>query len=384
MNGSITLKSGDVATTSRARPATALSLLPRPVRDVACYSRVQGSVSREGRLGSEVVSGIVKAWGRILAGLHPNLSIEITRECPLRCPGCYAYGADHLGGDITCAKSATTRAKRSSPSSAPRSRAPPASPLDRRRRAAGPLSRAERAPAEARRARASTRSSSRARCARSRSSGPRIPPPADRRVDRRPPARARRAPEAGDLRSHPEAHQGTQDHRPLHGDAAAGAPRRLPRRVRRLLVEQSRTPARSGSASTRRRSARSSDERLLPADRERVVADLIALRKKYPKLQMPKGLIEVYATPPDSPDECIFAQTTTCVSADLKTQITPVPVRRQPRLLAVRLHRLGRAEGGGAPPAQGRHPGGRDLRGRRKKSARAVRALREPAWTRTG
>src|SRR5947207_4940385 len=29
------------------------------------------------------------------------LSIEITRECPLSCPGCYAYGADHLGGEVT-------------------------------------------------------------------------------------------------------------------------------------------------------------------------------------------------------------------------------------------------------------------------------------------
>ncbi len=29
------------------------------------------------------------------------LSIEITRECPLSCPGCYAYGEAHLGGDIT-------------------------------------------------------------------------------------------------------------------------------------------------------------------------------------------------------------------------------------------------------------------------------------------
>lgn len=29
------------------------------------------------------------------------LSIEITRECPLHCPGCYAYGSDHLGGDVT-------------------------------------------------------------------------------------------------------------------------------------------------------------------------------------------------------------------------------------------------------------------------------------------
>ncbi len=25
------------------------------------------------------------------------LSIEVTRECPLRCPGCYAYGESHLG-----------------------------------------------------------------------------------------------------------------------------------------------------------------------------------------------------------------------------------------------------------------------------------------------
>ena len=43
---------------------------------------------------------LVHAWGRILAGRRPNLSVEITRECPLRCPGCYAYGDTHLGGDI--------------------------------------------------------------------------------------------------------------------------------------------------------------------------------------------------------------------------------------------------------------------------------------------
>src|SRR5205823_4115999 len=34
-------------------------------------------------------------------GQTPSLSIEITRECPLRCPGCYAYGDDHLGGEVT-------------------------------------------------------------------------------------------------------------------------------------------------------------------------------------------------------------------------------------------------------------------------------------------
>src|SRR6185503_769045 len=40
---------------------------------------------------------LVRAWGRILTGYHPSLSVEITRECPLKCPGCYAYEPEHLG-----------------------------------------------------------------------------------------------------------------------------------------------------------------------------------------------------------------------------------------------------------------------------------------------
>jgi len=40
---------------------------------------------------------VIRGWGRILLGYHPLLSIEITRECPLRCPGCYAYEPEHLG-----------------------------------------------------------------------------------------------------------------------------------------------------------------------------------------------------------------------------------------------------------------------------------------------
>ena len=43
-------------------------------------------------------SDVVKAWGKILTGRQPSLSIEITRECPLRCPGCYAYEPEHLHG----------------------------------------------------------------------------------------------------------------------------------------------------------------------------------------------------------------------------------------------------------------------------------------------
>lgn len=43
-------------------------------------------------------SEVVSAWARILAGRPPSLSIEITKECPLRCPGCYAFDPAHLGG----------------------------------------------------------------------------------------------------------------------------------------------------------------------------------------------------------------------------------------------------------------------------------------------
>jgi MoaA/NifB/PqqE/SkfB family radical SAM enzyme len=41
---------------------------------------------------------VLSAWAKILTGNAPMLSIEITRECPLSCPGCYAYGDAHLGG----------------------------------------------------------------------------------------------------------------------------------------------------------------------------------------------------------------------------------------------------------------------------------------------
>src|SRR5436305_9416871 len=47
------------------------------------------------------ISDLLAAWKSILLGSTPMLSIEITRECPLSCPGCYAYGDNHLGGAVT-------------------------------------------------------------------------------------------------------------------------------------------------------------------------------------------------------------------------------------------------------------------------------------------
>lgn len=42
------------------------------------------------------------------------------------------------------------------------------------------------------------------------------------------------------------------------------------------------------------------------------------LRGVYTKLRMPAGLIDAYTAPPESPDDCIFAKTTTCVSAAVR------------------------------------------------------------------
>ena len=40
---------------------------------------------------------ILRVWRCVLRGHTPFLSLEITKECPLKCPGCYAYSPDHLG-----------------------------------------------------------------------------------------------------------------------------------------------------------------------------------------------------------------------------------------------------------------------------------------------
>jgi sulfatase maturation enzyme AslB (radical SAM superfamily) len=44
-------------------------------------------------------SEVLHAWSAILAGRAPSLSIEITKECPRRCPGCYAFDPAHLGAN---------------------------------------------------------------------------------------------------------------------------------------------------------------------------------------------------------------------------------------------------------------------------------------------
>jgi sulfatase maturation enzyme AslB (radical SAM superfamily) len=93
-------------------------------------------------------------------------------------------------------------------------------------------------------------------------------------------------------------------------------------------------------------------EILTQEERSQVIAELLQLRKRFPKVDMPEGLIRQMASPPHNPQECVFALTTQTISADLKTKITPCQFGGNPDcrscgciasmgLAAVAAHKLG-------------------------------------------
>ena len=184
------------------------------------------------------MEGIFTAWGRILAGYKPSLSIEITRECPLRCPGCYAYGDEHLGGGVTLRQVSDFKGDELVENFF--KLVDEHKPLHLSIVGGEPLVRFRELntilPRLAERGIYSQLVTSAVRPIPVGMGG--LAPPADRRLDRRAAARARRAADARHLRPHPEAHRRPPDHRALHRDAAAGAARRLPRGVHPVLVRE--------------------------------------------------------------------------------------------------------------------------------------------------
>src|SRR5205823_283527 len=74
----------------------------------------------------------------------------------------------------------------------------------------------------------------------------------------------------------------------------------------------------------------SSPEILSARQRMQAVEEMLFLRGKYPKLDMREGLIKAFLTPPSSPEECIFAQTTNTISADLKSHVVPCQFGGEP------------------------------------------------------
>ena len=57
--------------------------------------------------------------------------------------------------------------------------------------------------------------------------------------------------------------------------------------------------------------------------RRSVVETLLRLRQYQRKFDMPEGTLKEFLSPPESPQRCIFAQTTHTLSADLTTRVEP-------------------------------------------------------------
>jgi organic radical activating enzyme len=70
-------------------------------------------------------------------------------------------------------------------------------------------------------------------------------------------------------------------------------------------------------------SGEESPERLLPADRERVALELPKLSKQYPKLLLPGGMARAFVNPPKNPGDCVFSKMSLNYSADLRTHVEP-------------------------------------------------------------
>jgi MoaA/NifB/PqqE/SkfB family radical SAM enzyme len=268
------------------------------------------------------MEGIFSAWGRILAGYTPALSIEITRECPLRCPGCYAYGDDHLGGDVTLRQVRDFKGQAlidGVMALVDRHR-----PLHLSVVGGEPLVRYRELntllPILSERGIHVQLVTSAVREIPSEWGGlPRLSIVVS--IDGLQPEHdARRAPATYErILRHITGHQIT-----VHCTITRQQSSRQGYLEEFIRFWSVRSEVQKIWVSLYTpQIGEVSDERLRPADRDRVVADLMALRLRYPKLKMPKGLIEAYAAPPQSPDDCVFARTTMTVSADLTTKITP-------------------------------------------------------------
>ena len=272
---------------------------------------------------------VVQAWGRILTGYRPNLSIEITKECPLRCPGCYAYGDEHLGGEVTLRGLSDYKGDELvSRFMALIDRHRPlhvsivgGEPLVRYRELGKILPQLAERDIHTQLVTSAVR-----------------PIPQEwiglRRLQvvvsidgLQPEHDARRTPATYDrILKHIVGHQIT-----VHCTITRQQIRRdgyieeflnfwQDNPHTRLIWMSLYTPQ-VGELSV---------ERLTADDRVRVVKTLRGLRTRYSKLQMLDGMLNVYAKPPESPDDCIFAQTTECFSADLAHRITPCQLGGNP------------------------------------------------------
>src|SRR5215467_7640466 len=294
---------------------------------------------------------IIRAWRKILRGERPSLSIEITRECPLRCPGCYAYDDAHLGGGFTLRDLRDLKGQELI--NGVLEVVDRLKPLHLSLVGGDPL----------------------VRC---RELELMIPLLLDRGIHvqivtsafrplptgwamlahlnvvvsidgLQPDHDVRRAPATYDRILKNIAGQKITIHCTVTGQMM-----KRPEYLKDFL-EYWTPKAEIGKVWFSLFTPQMGDrlpEMLQPHERQQAIADMLVLRKQFPKLDMPAGMIRQFATPPRSPRDCVFALTTETLSADLKTRIVPCQFGGNPDcsscgcvasmgLAAVAAHKLG-------------------------------------------
>jgi MoaA/NifB/PqqE/SkfB family radical SAM enzyme len=265
---------------------------------------------------------VLKAWWRILKGYTPVLSIELTRECPLTCPGCYAYNPEHIGGGITLRELRDKKGE----DLVEGIRALVAKykpmhvsiiggePLVRARELSQILPLLSIAGIHTQLVTSAVRPipsewatvANLQLCV----SIDGLQPEHD---ERRKPATYERI--LKNIRGHKITVHCTVTRQQLQRESY------LEEFIRFWSGQD--TAERIWMSLYTPQKKEISDERLTDEDRRLAVERLLNLRGAYPKLDMPANVIQAYIHPPANPQECIFAMATTCVSADLEKIITP-------------------------------------------------------------
>lgn len=296
-------------------------------------------------------SEIVRAWGKILTGGKPSLSIEVTRECPLRCPGCYAYDAAHLGGEQTLRDlhdrkgqelidgvlEIVDRLK----------------PLHLSIVGGDPLVRYREmealVPLLLKRGIHVQLVTSAFRTFPSEwTAGPQMNVVVS--IDGLQPEHdVRRTPATYERILKNIAGRKITIHCTVTGQMM-----KRPDYLKSFLEFWTPRPEINKVWFSLFTPQIGDDlpEMLGAKERRQAIAELLELRQSFPKLDMPKGMIQQLASPPQRPEDCVFALTTQTISADLKTRVTPCQFGGNPDcsscgciasmgLAAVAEHRLG-------------------------------------------
>jgi MoaA/NifB/PqqE/SkfB family radical SAM enzyme len=294
---------------------------------------------------------IVQAWGKILKGEPPSLSIEITRECPLKCPGCYAYDEAHLGGGKTLRELNDRRGQ--ALVDGVLKVVDRLKPLHLSIVGGDPLVRFRELEQLiplllSRGIHVQIVTSAFRTMGPTWASLPLLNVAVS--IDGLQPEHdARRAPA-----TYERILRNIQDQRITIHCTITGQMMKRPGYLAEFLEFWTPRPQVKKvwfSMFTPQVGDRM-PEILSPEERAMAIADMLKLRKQYPKLDMREGLIRQFASPPHSPQDCVFALTTQTLSADLETKITPCQFGGTPDcsscgciasmgLAAVAAHRLG-------------------------------------------